>query len=118
MPHKRTATYTVDPKKLEKAYSEVKLRLLRLFGSDYEDDPNVEFELIDRQRQKRMQYHPVPYDHLNPDGSEPKNVEERIRALEAAMEVAKFNVDVAHREFDTMFSIWQHHKMVLAGRIK
>jgi len=118
MTFKKTERYTVDPKKLEEAYSAVNKLLLQMFGTDYEGDSNVEFELIDRQRQKRMQYHPVPYDHLNPDGSEPKNVEERIRALEAAMEVAKFNVDVAHREFDTMFSIWQHHKMVLAGRIK
>jgi hypothetical protein len=110
MTYKKTATYTVDPKKLEEAYSKIKTLLLSMFGTDCEGDPNVEFILIDRQRHSRMLQRPVPYDFRNPDGSEPENRAKRISNLEAAMEFAKFNVDVSNRCFDILFGVWQEYK--------
>lgn len=110
MTYKKTSTYTVDEKEFEKAYTEVKNLLLRMFGTDYEGCSNVEFILVDRQRYETMHFDPVPYDFRNPDGTETKNEAENMKAIELAMRVAHFNLTVASSKFETLFRIWEHHR--------
>jgi len=83
---KHTDRYTVDEKLFHEAHEKVEKLLAELFGVDYEESPNVDFILIDRQRCERMHFHPVPYSHTD-------NYSDA--ALEKALEMAVFNLSIA-----------------------
>jgi hypothetical protein len=106
---KRTPGYQVDPKQFEEAEKKVEDLLQEMFGLDDEGDPNVEFILVDRQRQQRMAYRAIPYRHKLEDGkpTHEASEEEQDKRMNELLEAAEFNLSVAWRDFQTIFRIRQ-----------
>lgn len=98
---KVTSGYEVDLEQFEEMYETITGLLDVVFGHDVEDDPNVEFILVDRQRCQAMHFVPLPYSHS-------KNAD-----LDAILDVAVMNMEMAVEQVRVLMSLRRHQKVAM-----
>lgn len=99
MKHHYTNGYEVDEKKFKKAEEYIRKYLLKTFGTDSSNDPNVEFILVNREQYWPMHYAPVPYGH-----KPYANLSEE-ETLEHCANMSHMNMSIAQENFRSSFEI-------------
>lgn len=96
---KYTDGYKVDLAAFNKMHDTIRKLLDEEFGRDYDNDSNVEFILIDRQRYRRPHFFLEPYDDL--DNSD---------AIDKGLSIALHNISVALESFEQLnrLRIWMN----------